>query len=101
MPQVSKPQRNPSTEAEAARSALQTAVGRRIHDVRLAVGLGQAECARTAGIDTSSMFRIETGAQNLTLDTLARVALALDVPMDELLTGVRPDPAIIQLRTRG
>lgn len=100
MPRSSKAPDAAATQADIARSTLQTAVGKRIQDVRLGRGMGQAECARAAGIDTSSMFRIETGAQNLTLDTLARVAVALDVPMNELLIGVSPDPAIVELRTR-
>jgi len=86
--------------ATAARAELQRAVGKHIAETRIALDIGQAECARAAGIDTSSMFRIESGTQNLTLDTLARVSLALGVPMSRLVEGVAPDPAIIELRSR-
>lgn len=87
--------------ADAARRALHADVGARIREVRTKLRVGQAECARGAGIDTSSLFRIEKGGQNLTVDTLARVALSLGVGMDELLLGVAPDAALIALRSRG
>jgi transcriptional regulator with XRE-family HTH domain len=89
-----------TTVAGAARRNLHAAIGERIRGVRIANGLAQAECARNAGIDTSSLFRIEKGGQNLTVETLARVALSIGVGMDELLVGVDPDPAIIEARTR-
>ena len=89
-----------ATEAEAARRALHVALGERIVDVRKRVGIGQAECARGAGIDVSSMFRIERGGQNLTVETLARIAIALGVPLDELVIGIDPDPALVEPRTR-
>jgi transcriptional regulator with XRE-family HTH domain len=88
------------SDAGTATAALQKAVGQRIRSVRKSLGYGQAECAKGAGIDTSSMFRIEKGGQNLTVLTLARLALYLGVPIHELLIGVEVDPAIIEPRTR-
>lgn len=87
--------------ASSARADLHMAIGLRIRAVRRARGVGQAACARGAGIDTSSMFRIEKGQQNLTVETLARVALSLGVGMDELVSGVEPDPSLIEPRLRG
>lgn len=89
------------TAADGARRALYAEVGRRIREVREGLDVGQAECARGAEIDTSSMFRIESGSQNLTIDTLARLALSLGVPMEDLLSGVEPDPLLVAPRTRG
>lgn len=86
--------------AEQALAALQVSVGARIRDVRTALKVGQAECARGAGIDKSSLFRIEKGDQNLTLDTLGRIALSLEVSMDELLIGVEPSYALLKPRSR-
>lgn len=83
-----------------ARRQLHVAIGERILEIRSTIGLGQAECARGAGIDTSSMYRIEKGQQNLTAETLARIALSLGVSMEELLVGVQPDPAICATRSR-
>ena len=87
--------------ADGARRALYAEVGKRIREVREGLGIGQAECASGAEIDTSSMFRIESGTQNLTIDTLARLSLSLGVPMDDLLAGVEPDPLLVEPRTRG
>lgn len=89
------------TAAEAARQTLQANVGSRIRSVRKRLGVGQAECARGAGIDVSSLFRIEKTGQNLTLETLGRLAIALGVTMDELVMGVVPDPDLIEPRKRG
>jgi DNA-binding XRE family transcriptional regulator len=89
-----------ASEADAARRALNVALGERIVAVRKRVGVGQAECARGAGIDVSSMFRIERGGQNLTVETLARIAIALGVPLDELVIGIEPDPALVEPRSR-
>ena len=79
----------------AAKRSLHAEIGECIRRARLESGLGQAECARIAGIDTSSMFRIEKSGQNLTVETLAKLALAIGVPMHELLIGVVPDPGIL------
>lgn len=88
-------------EADSARRALHAEIGERVVAVRKRLGIGQAECARGAGIDVSSMFRIEKGGQNLTVETLARIAVALGVPLDELVIGIEPDPALVEPRSRG
>jgi len=100
-PEPEKKTATAPTAADAARMALYGDVGKRIREVREGLGVGQAECARGAEIDTSSMFRIESGTQNLTIDTLARLSLSLGVPMDDLLSGVEPDPLLVAPRTRG
>ena len=89
------------TPADAARRALHEQLGERIRAVRVELGVGQAECARGAGIDTSSLFRIEKGGQNLTVDTLARLSLSLGVTMDVLVLGVVPVPDLVEPRSRG
>lgn len=86
--------------AASARTALQRDVGLRVRAVREQRGVGQAECARSAGVDTSSLFRLEKGGQNVTIDMLARLAVALDVGMDDLLEGITVDPSIVELRPR-
>ena len=88
------------TGAEAARRALHADLGERIVAIRKRLGVGQAECARGAGIDVSSMFRIEKGGQNLTVETLARIAISLGVALDELVIGIEPDSGMIEPRSR-
>ena len=84
-----------SESAAAAPLALQKAVGAQVRAVRTAQGIGQAECARNAGMDKSSMYRLETGGQNVTIETLARISLALGVGLEDLVSGVHPDPSLI------
>ena len=56
----------PGRAVDAARLALQAAVGKRVRKIRTQQRIGQAECARAAGMDKSSMYRLEKGEQNLT-----------------------------------
>lgn len=81
--------------AKRARAELQSAVGERVRAVRLERGIGQAECARAAGLDTSSLFRLEKGDQNATVETLGRIALVLGVELIDLVAGVSIDAALI------
>lgn len=97
MTTVEDPGRDPAADA---RRHLHAAIGDRVREVRTRLDIGQAECARGAGIDTSSMFRIEKGHQNLTVETLARLAVSLGVTIDELVLGVEPDPDLVAPRTR-
>jgi transcriptional regulator with XRE-family HTH domain len=88
------------TDAQRARRHLQVEVGAKIRILREGAGIGQAECAAHAGIDKSSMFRAEKGELNITLETLARLALGIGVSMDRFVAGVTVDPAIIERRVR-
>lgn len=60
-------------------------VGRRVAEVRREHGLTQQELATRLGATMQWVQQIEYGA-NLTLFSLARVANALDVPLDAFLT---------------
>ena len=46
-------------------------------EARLEQGISQAELARRLGIQRSGINRLESGAQNLTLDMILKVASAL------------------------
>ncbi len=60
-------------------------VARRIAAVRLSKGLTQEALARTLGIATKNLQRIESGRQNLTLRTLEGIASALEVDAGDLV----------------
>jgi transcriptional regulator with XRE-family HTH domain len=66
-------------------------VSRRLRDLRTERGLTLADVARAAGMDASSLSRLESGARRLTLDHLPPLARALGVRVDDLL-GVPPVP---------
>lgn len=52
-------------------------VGRLIKQARLSEGLTQKEVGEKMGVSEATFNRYETGKQNLTLDTLRKVAEAL------------------------
>lgn len=59
-------------------------VGRRIAELRLARGRTQEAVAEQLGMQLKNYQRIERGMQNMTLRTLVRIAVALDVRTIEL-----------------
>ena len=50
-----------------------------LRDVRVAKGLGLNEATRRAGIDTAHLSRVERGEARLSLASLHRLAVALDL----------------------
>jgi transcriptional regulator with XRE-family HTH domain len=67
-------------------------LGRRVAELRNALGLNQREFAELVGISVPYLQRIESGRQNLTMRSLARLAWGLGVPALRLLeppSGVR------------
>lgn len=69
-------------------SALQAEVGRRIRQRREAQGVSQEEFARRAGLARPFFGRIERGSQNISIETLAKIAVALGADMGEILAGL-------------
>jgi transcriptional regulator with XRE-family HTH domain len=65
-------------------------VARRIKALRVARGLTQDAVAEALGIASKNVQRLEAGRQNLTLETLSKVADVLDVEPHELLTSGEP-----------
>lgn len=63
-------------------------IGSRIVELRKLKGIKQVDLAITAGIDNSSLRRIEEGKANPTVKSLAKIAKALDVPIIELFTRI-------------
>lgn len=60
-------------------------VARQIASARSAKGLTQEALARALGMATKNLQRIESGRQNLTLRSIAELALALDVDPEALV----------------
>ena len=59
-------------------------VGRRVAELRAALGLTQAELAERLGIGAKHEQRIELAEFGLTVRSLARIAIALGVPIAAL-----------------
>lgn len=62
---------------------VQKDVGRRISELRRERGLTQAELADRASVSTNYVARVETGLQNLTLQSLTKLANLFGLPIHE------------------
>lgn len=65
-------------------------IGLRIKDRRVAMGLTQEAMAERAGITPTYASHIERGEKRPSLGVLVRIATALDITVDRLLTGSQP-----------
>lgn len=69
------------------KSELLRYVGKKIQEIRIEKGLTQVDLVgKIEGeIDTTNISRIESGRTNPTIFTLYRIAVALEIPVKELL----------------
>jgi transcriptional regulator with XRE-family HTH domain len=85
-------------------------LAQRVRDIRYAKGWGPDELANRAEISRTALYQIESGKTGLPrAGTLRRIAVALDVPMEDLLgyeahsehTPPHPDRNGLSRRPRG
>jgi transcriptional regulator with XRE-family HTH domain len=67
-------------------------VGVRVRDLRLARDLSQERLGQLAGLDRKTIYRIELAQYGTSIDHLALVAYALEVPMASLFSSTRIVP---------
>jgi len=53
--------------------------------IRTEKGISQGDIVKTSGIDKAMISNIENGKANPTLATIAKLAEAVNIPIDELL----------------
>lgn len=82
--------RSAAYRAEQKRIAPFEELARLVIKHRASLGLSQAELARRVGTSHSAISRIESGQHKMSLDTLQRLAGALDV---RLVVGFERGPA--------
>lgn len=75
----------PPSPSDDDLDALARRVGRIVHANRTAQGLSLGALARAAGLSTTIVSRIESGAGNPSMETLWRVSRALGLPLGSLL----------------
>lgn len=68
-------------------------MGRQIRLRREQRGMSAAELARRAGLAKATLSGLESGRSNPTIDTLDAVAVALGIPLSDLLVSNGPDQA--------
>jgi len=76
------PQHTPAREHISIRISL----GRRIREIRRAQGISQEELAYRSGLDRSYVGCVERGERNVSIDNIATLARALNVPIAVLVT---------------
>ncbi|RNI20342.1 helix-turn-helix domain-containing protein [Flexivirga caeni] len=76
-------------------SSLAAAIGRQIRLRREQRGMSAAELSRRAGLAKATLSGLESGRSNPTIDTLEAVAVALAVPLTDLL--VQRDQGAVQV----
>lgn len=66
------------------RKQLRETLGRRVRELRLSSKMSQRDLAEDSGIRQALISQIERGEANPTLDSVVRIAMALDVDLAEL-----------------
>lgn len=82
-----------TTQGGVVANRFYTSVAERIAQVRAEAGFTQVEGAKRANLNRSLLARIETGSENLSLQTLSRLALAYGVRPEAFLANLDADPA--------
>lgn len=67
------------------------AVGKRMKEIRNALNISQLDLAELSHVHPSNMGKIERGQANPSLDTLTRIATALDTTVADLVRYVTPE----------
>jgi transcriptional regulator with XRE-family HTH domain len=60
--------------------------GKRVKEIRLKKGFSQGNLAKILDVHPSDISGIERGKRNMSLKNIERLAKALDVPINDLLT---------------
>lgn len=69
-------------------------IGRRVRDFRRMHGMTQENLAEKASLSVPYVSHIERGARKASINTLIKIAGALDVTVDVLLLGWQPNEAV-------
>jgi len=79
---------------------LSASVGSRIRDLRKGQNLTQMQLAQKASVNWKYLGEMETGRRDVRVNTLARVAAALDVEPIELFRFTEEDVTAAEIGTR-
>lgn len=60
-------------------------LGKNLKRIRTEKGISQGDIVRTLGVSRSFISNIENGKTNPTLSTIAKLAKALEVPIEDLI----------------
>ncbi len=74
-------------------------VGKKIRSIRIRKGLSQLQLSEKAEVSPPYISYIENGVKNASIETLVKIANALQVSIDELLDDNLNDELIASIRT--
>lgn len=69
-------------------SELTKTIGQRIRNYRNKAGLSQEKLAELAGCHSTYIGQLERGEKNATIESVARIASALDIPLEALFEKI-------------
>ena len=61
-----------------------------VREQRLAKGLSQEDLADLCGLHRTYVGSVERGERNISIDNMERIAVALEVKLESLITGGKP-----------
>jgi CheY-like chemotaxis protein len=76
---------------------LKTLLGKAIRRKRSALGISQEELAARAGLHRTYVSDVERGARNPSLESVDKLARALELSLPMLLEGAGPDQALVEI----
>jgi transcriptional regulator with XRE-family HTH domain len=79
---------------------LRKEIGRRLSHARNNAGLTRRQVSELTGVAQGSIYMIEVGAQNVTVETLWRLAKVLELRLSDLFGG-EPEEAVTKGTLRG
>jgi ribosome-binding protein aMBF1 (putative translation factor) len=82
---LGRPPRKRAAPADVP-AKLRIEFGRQLREARNAAGMSQEALSKVVGIDRSDISKIEAGTRNLSLETMARLATAVELDISVLLT---------------
>lgn len=81
---------NSADQKPAKDLSIQASFGRRVRELRKERGFSQERFAAASGLDRSYYGGVERGERNVSLENIAAIARALDVPVRELFPSEDP-----------
>ncbi|MBE3569982.1 MAG: helix-turn-helix transcriptional regulator [Bacillales bacterium] len=73
-------------------SELPKIIGERIRTFRKEKGLSQEELADIANLHATYIGQLERGEKNATLESIEKVAKALEISLEDLFRSIHPNP---------
>lgn len=75
---------------DESKSELVKRIGERIRRLRKEKSLSQEQLAELSGLHTNYVGQVERGEKNLTLETLEKMVLGLNISLEELFQYIGP-----------